>query len=76
MLVRQLYGSTEAGFMTANFDADPVATFESVGTPAGDVEIRILDDDGDALPTGEEGEVAVSSPAMTGRLLRHGGAQP
>lgn len=65
LLVRQLYGSTEAGFMTANFDPDPVATFESVGTPAGDVEIRILDEDGDALPTGEEGEVAVSSPAMT-----------
>jgi long-chain acyl-CoA synthetase len=65
LLVRQLYGSTEAGFMTANLDPDPVATFESVGTPAGDVEIRILDEDGDALPTGEEGEVAVSSPAMT-----------
>ena len=65
LLVRQLYGSTEAGFMTANLDADPVATFESVGTPAGEVEIRILDDDGAVLPTGEEGEVAVSSPAMT-----------
>jgi long-chain acyl-CoA synthetase len=65
LLVRQLYGSTEAGFMTANLDPDPVATFESVGTPAGSVEIRILDEDGDLLPTGEEGEVAVSSPAMT-----------
>ena len=65
LLVRQLYGSTEAGLMTANLDTDPVATFESVGTPAGEVDIRILDEDGDGLPPGEEGEVAVSSPAMT-----------
>jgi long-chain acyl-CoA synthetase len=65
LLVRQLYGSTEAGFMTANLDPDPVATFESVGTPAGDVEIRIVDEDGDTLPPGEEGEVLVNSPAMT-----------
>lgn len=65
LLVRQLYGSTEAGFMTANLDPDPVATFESVGTPAGAVEFLILDDDGDALPTGEDGEVVVRSPAMT-----------
>jgi long-chain acyl-CoA synthetase len=63
LLVRQLYGSTEAGFMTVNLDPDPVATFESVGTPAGDVEIRIADED-DTLPPGE-GEVLVNSPAMT-----------
>jgi long-chain acyl-CoA synthetase len=65
LLVRQLYGSTETGFMTVNLDPDPVATFESVGTAAGDVEIRIIDEDGDTLPVGEEGEVVVSSPAMT-----------
>ena len=35
--VRQLYGCTEAGTLTANVDPDPVATFESVGTPVGDV---------------------------------------
>ncbi len=65
LLVRQLYGSTEAGFMTVNLDPDPVATFESVGKSAGDVEIRILDEDMNVLPPGEEGEVAVRSPAMT-----------
>jgi long-chain acyl-CoA synthetase len=65
LLVRQLYGSTEAGLMTVNLDPDPVATFESVGTPAGEVDIRILDEDGGVLPQGDEGEVAVSSPAMT-----------
>jgi long-chain acyl-CoA synthetase len=65
LLVRQLYGSTEAGFMTANLDPDPVGTSESVGTPAGDVEIRIMDEDEQPLPPGEQGEVVVKSPAMT-----------
>jgi long-chain acyl-CoA synthetase len=52
--VRQLYGCTEAGTLTVNLDPDPVATFESVGTPNGSVRVRI-----------EDGEVVVSSPAMT-----------
>jgi long-chain acyl-CoA synthetase len=52
--VRQLYGCTEAGTLTANLDPDPVASSESVGTPVGDVDVLIVD-----------GEIAVSSPAMT-----------
>lgn len=54
--VRQLYGCTEAGTLTANLDPDPVATFQSVGAPVGDVRVAV-----DA----ETGEIAVSSPAMT-----------
>jgi long-chain acyl-CoA synthetase len=52
--VRQLYGCTEAGTLTVNLDADPVETFDSVGTPNGAVRVRI-----------DDGEVVVSSPAMT-----------
>jgi long-chain acyl-CoA synthetase len=52
--VRQLYGSTETGTLTVNFDPDPIATFESVGTPNGEVQVRI-----------EDGEIVVSSPSMT-----------
>jgi long-chain acyl-CoA synthetase len=52
--VRQLYGCTEAGTLAANLDPDPVATRESVGTAVGKVKIRTID-----------GEVAVSSPALT-----------
>jgi len=63
--VRQLYGCTEAGTLTANVDTDPVATFESVGTPVGEVQVQILDDDGVGVDAGEVGEVAVSSPALT-----------
>jgi long-chain acyl-CoA synthetase len=65
VLVRQLYGSTETGFMSANLDGDPVATFESAGRPIGDVDFQVVDDEGVPLPTGEVGEVAVASPAMT-----------
>jgi long-chain acyl-CoA synthetase len=52
--VRQHYGCTEAGSLTANLDPDPAESFESVGTPMGPVEIRIVD-----------GEVAVKSPGRT-----------
>lgn len=65
VLVRQLYGSTETGFLTANLDGDPVATFESVGQPIGEVDLEIVDDEGTPLPTSEVGEVTVRSPATT-----------
>jgi long-chain acyl-CoA synthetase len=62
--VRQLYGSTETGVMTINVDPDPVATSASVGTPAPGVRVEVRDDDGASLPQGEEGEIAVSGPAI------------
>jgi long-chain acyl-CoA synthetase len=62
--VRQLYGSTETGVMTINVDPDPVATAASVGTPAPGVRVHTMDDDGEPLPAGEEGEIAVSGPAI------------
>lgn len=65
VLVRQLYGSTETGFMAANLDPDPVATFASVGPGIGDVDFEVVDDEGAPLPAGETGEVTVASPAMT-----------
>jgi long-chain acyl-CoA synthetase len=65
VLVRQLYGSTETGILSANMSDDPVATFESVGAPLGDVSFQTVDDEGDPLPDGELGEVTVASPAMT-----------
>jgi len=65
ILVRQLYGTTETGIIAANMDADPVGTFDSVGVPAGDVEVEIVDDEGTPVPTGEIGEVVIASPAMT-----------
>jgi long-chain acyl-CoA synthetase len=63
--VRQLYGCTEAGTLTANLDEDPVASFESVGRPVDSVQVRIEDDEGDEAPLGSEGEVAVMAPGLT-----------
>jgi long-chain acyl-CoA synthetase len=65
ILVRQLYGSTETGIISANMSDDPVATFESVGAPLGVAEIQIVDDEGESMPVGELGEVTVRSPAAT-----------
>jgi long-chain acyl-CoA synthetase len=65
LLVRQLYGSTEMGMIAANMSDDPVATFESVGSPVLGVGIGIVDDDGRAVAGGEIGEVTVSSSAAT-----------
>ncbi len=64
VLVRQLYGSTETGMVSANLSPDPVDTFESVGPPLPGVTVEIVDDDGASLPPGETGEVVVSSPAV------------
>jgi long-chain acyl-CoA synthetase len=65
VLVRQLYGSTETGAISANMSDDPVGTFESVGRPLGDVDLRIIDEDGEPMASMEIGEVSVRSPAMT-----------
>jgi long-chain acyl-CoA synthetase len=65
VLIRQLYGSTETAMIAANMSDDPVATFESVGSPVAGVEIEIVDDDGDAVAPGEIGEVTVASPAAS-----------
>jgi long-chain acyl-CoA synthetase len=65
VLVRQLYGSTETGIISANMSEDPVSSFESVGAPLGEAEVAIVDDEGEPLPSGEPGEVTVRSPAAT-----------
>lgn len=63
--VRQLYGCTEAGTLTANMDEDPAASFESVGRPVDGVEVLIEDDEGEHVPAGTVGEIAVRSPGLT-----------
>lgn len=65
VLVRQLYGTTETGMISANLTADPVSTWASVGKPSPEVKVEIVGEDGEALPQGEEGEVTVASPATT-----------
>jgi long-chain acyl-CoA synthetase len=63
--VRQLYGSTETGAVTANLDDDPWATWRSVGRPLDGVEVNVLGPNGEPADAGRIGEIAIRSPAMT-----------
>jgi long-chain acyl-CoA synthetase len=72
VLIRQLYGTTETGMISANTGPDPVATSASVGEPSQEVAVAIVGEGGEALPPGEEGEVTVGSPAMTDGYVGEG----
>ncbi len=63
--VRQLYGCTEAGAMCINLDENPEQTWDSVGTPLKNVEIKIIDEQGHELPVGQSSEVVIKSQALT-----------
>jgi long-chain acyl-CoA synthetase len=63
------YGSTELfrplSYLAADADDHPAA----IGRPVPGVEIRVVDDDGRALPPGEPGELLIRTPAaMDGYL--------
>jgi long-chain acyl-CoA synthetase len=60
----QLYGSTETGAIAINFDVAP-GTEDSVGKPLVGMDIDVLDESGLIVQTGQIGEIAVRSPAMT-----------
>jgi long-chain acyl-CoA synthetase len=63
--IRQLYGFTEAGAVTANVDDDPWTTWRSVGRPLDGIGIEVLDETGAPVGPGHIGEIAVRSPGMT-----------
>jgi long-chain acyl-CoA synthetase len=63
--IRQMYGCTEAGAVTLNLDEDPRATATSTGRPLQGVEVAIVDDAGEELEVGRNGEVVIRSPAMS-----------
>jgi long-chain acyl-CoA synthetase len=63
--IRQLYGFTEAGAVTANVDDDPWATWRSVGRPLEGIDVKVLDAAGEPVEPGHIGEIAVRSPALT-----------
>jgi long-chain acyl-CoA synthetase len=63
--IRQMYGCTEAGAVTLNLDEDPRATATSAGHPLQGVEVAIVDEAGEELEVGRNGEVVIRSPAMS-----------
>ncbi|HEV2686389.1 MAG TPA: AMP-binding protein [Actinomycetota bacterium] len=61
--IREGYGCTESGaVMSANKPRE--SKLGSVGTPIGGYEVRILDDDGNEVPTGQTGEICCRSKGV------------
>lgn len=66
--VLESYGLSELLLLTSDSKRHPVAA-GSVGRPLAEVEIKIVDDGGNGLPSGEDGEVLVRTPqAMSGYI--------
>lgn len=67
--VRQLYGSTETGTISFNRHPRPGSCLGSVGTPIDSVFVEVVDERGNPLPLGQEGELVIASPfAASGYL--------
>jgi len=62
---RQLYGSSETGVISINLDREILHTYDSVGKPVKDVEVKIIKDNFKEAGINEEGEIIIKSPTMT-----------
>ncbi len=62
---RQLYGSTETGVISINLGEDIERRFNSVGRCVANVTVKFCNEDGEEVPRGGIGEIAVKSPSMT-----------
>jgi long-chain acyl-CoA synthetase len=58
------YGTTETSIATVLRPADQLRKTACVGQPLHATHVRVLDDDGNDLPPGEVGELAISSPYL------------
>ena len=61
----ELYGMLETGFHTfTRVDDDPQQVAGTVGRAAPGMTVRILDEAGDDVPVGHEGEIAADGPSV------------
>ena len=67
------YGSTELFRPLSYLAADPTDHAECVGRPVPGVEVRVVDDEGRALPAGDEGELLIHTPAVMDGYLGNSG---
>lgn len=58
------YGTTETNIACALRPADQLRKFACVGQPLPATHLRVLDDEGNDVPRGEVGELAVASPYL------------
>ncbi len=57
-VIRDGYGQTETTLLCANFPGVPVKP-GSMGLPAPGIDLQVIDDDGQVVPDGSEGDIAV-----------------
>jgi non-ribosomal peptide synthetase component E (peptide arylation enzyme) len=61
----ELYGMLETGFHTfTRFDDDPEKVNGTIGRIVGQMKLRIIDEEGNDVPYGEEGEIAAYGPSV------------
>jgi long-chain acyl-CoA synthetase len=70
MDIHEAYGMTESTSLVT-FNHLYQHKIGSVGTPAGVVEVRIADSDGNPLPQGEEGEILIRGPNVMKGYYNH-----
>lgn len=63
--LRQLYGCTEAGAVAINLEPEADLHYDSIGVPMRNVEIIVMDDDGNELSPGLIGEFVIKSETLT-----------
>lgn len=59
--IRQIYGCKEAGTVAINLSELTNLPYDSIGWPMNNVEIKIIDDEGNELPSGVIGELVIKS---------------
>ena len=61
----ELYGMLETGFHTfTRFEDDPEAVAGTIGRPAPEMALRLIDEHGGDVPPGAEGEIAAKGPSV------------
>ncbi|MGB5897804.1 MAG: AMP-binding protein [Geitlerinemataceae cyanobacterium] len=63
--LRQLYGCTEAGAVCVNLEDESDLPHDSIGKPMQNVEIAIVDENGEECPHGTVGELTITSQTLT-----------
>jgi len=59
------YGSSEAGAISINLDRQLESNVRSVGLPMNNVAVKVVDDQNQEVPHGENGEIVVKSHAVS-----------
>jgi non-ribosomal peptide synthetase component E (peptide arylation enzyme) len=70
--VMNIYGTTDAGVpASTSLNDPPDVTIRTAGKPLPGVEIRIVDEEGNDLPAGEQGEIVWQGPCMYGGYYKN-----